>query len=162
MQSAVEQSCDVYFYTLAVRLGIDYMHEFLTGLGFGARTGIDLIGESSGLVPSRQWKRARGEAWYPGETVVTGIGQGALLVTPLQLASAVSALANRGRWFTPRMLRAIEDPKTKTRREVVPELAGNIVVAEQGHWETLVASMIDVVHGEKGTEIGRASCRERV
>lgn len=151
LQSAVEQSCDVYFYTLAVRLGIDYMHEFLTGLGFGARTGIDLIGESPGLVPSRQWKRARGEAWYPGETVVTGIGQGALLVTPLQLASAVSALANRGRWFTPRMLRAIEDPKTKARREVVPELAGNIVVAEQGHWETLVASMIDVVHGEKGT-----------
>ena len=152
LHNAVEQSCDVYFYTLAVRLGIDYMHDFLTRLGFGARTGIDLIGESSGLVPSRQWKRrARGEAWYPGETVVTGIGQGALLVTPLQLASAVSALANRGRWFKPRMLRAIEDPKTKARREVVPELAGNIVVAEQGHWETLVASMIDVVHGEKGT-----------
>jgi penicillin-binding protein 2 len=151
LHDAVEQSCDVYFYTLAVRLGIDYIHDFLTRLGFGARTGIDLIGESPGLVPSRQWKRARGEAWYPGETVVTGIGQGALLVTPLQLASAVSALANRGRWFKPRMLRAIEDPKTKARREVVPELAGNIAVAEQGHWETLVASIIDVVHGEKGT-----------
>ncbi|MFQ5755735.1 MAG: penicillin-binding protein 2 [Acidiferrobacterales bacterium] len=151
LPNAVEQSCDVYFYTLAAKLGIDYMHEFLTRLGFGTRTGIDLIGESPGLVPSRQWKRARGEAWYPGDTVVTGIGQGALLVTPLQLASAVSALANRGRWFKPRMLRAIEDPKTKTRREVVPELAGNIAVAEQEHWETLVTSMIDVVHGEKGT-----------
>ena len=151
LHEAVVQSCDVFFYKLAVRLGIDYMHDFLSSFGFGIRTGIDMIGESKGLMPSPEWKRARGEVWYPGETVVTGIGQGPVLVTPLQLATAVNTLANRGTKLRPRMLRSIEDPKTKVLQQTVPERIGEIKVTDAHDWDKLTASMIDVVHGEKGT-----------
>ena len=151
LHEAIVQSCDVFFYTLAVNLGIDYMHDFLSSLGFGARTGIDMIGESKGLVPSREWKRARGEVWYPGETVVTGIGQGPVLITPLQLAVAVNTLANRGTRLKPRMLRSIEDPQTKLLQQTIPEPIGEIKVTDPHHWDMLTASMIDVVHGKKGT-----------
>ncbi len=160
LEGAITQSCDIYFYKLAVRVGIDYMHDALVKFGFGARTGIDLAGESPGLVPSRQWKQeTRGEPWYTGETVVVGIGQGPLLVTPLQLASAVSALANRGPWFKPRLLRATEDPKTKERQEVAPEIAGNVAVTQDSYWEPPLQGMIGVVNGEKGTarRIGRTA-----
>ena len=89
----IVQSCDVYFYELALALGIDRMHEYLSGFGFGVRTGVRLHGESPGLMPSRTWKRdARGQPWYPGETLITGIGQGFVLATPLQLASRPRAL----------------------------------------------------------------------
>lgn len=154
LHEAVVQSCDVFFYKLAVNLGIDSMHDFLSSFGFGARTGIDMIGESQGLLPSPEWKRARGEVWYPGETVVTGIGQGPVLVTPLQLAAAVNALANRGVRLKPRMLRSIEDPETKVLQQTVPERIGEIKVTDPHHWDMLTASMIDVVHGEKGTARG--------
>jgi len=110
-----------------------------------------MIGESKGLVPSREWKQARGEVWYPGETVVTGIGQGPVLITPLQLAAAVNTLANRGTRLKPRMLRSIEDPKTKVLQQIVPERIGEIKVTDARHWDALTASMIDVVHGKKGT-----------
>lgn len=151
LHSAVVQSCDVYFYKLAVGLGIDYIKDFLAKFGFGARTDIDLAGESQGLLPSREWRRARGEVWYTGDTVITGIGQGPLLATPLQLGSAVSALANRGTRPKPRLLRAVEDPKTKVTQYSVPQPAGEVAVATVVNWEALVASMIDVIHGAKGT-----------
>ncbi|MDX1488454.1 MAG: penicillin-binding protein 2, partial [Acidiferrobacterales bacterium] len=112
LHNAIAQSCDVYFYRLALKLGIRHMKDFLAGFGFGTPTGIDIMGESPGLLPSPEWKEARGEPWYPGETVVTGIGQGPILVTPLQLATAVSALATGGRRIIPRLLRAVQDPKT--------------------------------------------------
>ncbi|MFQ5994619.1 MAG: penicillin-binding protein 2 [Acidiferrobacterales bacterium] len=151
LHSAVVQSCDVYFYKLAIGLGIDYIKDFLAHFGLGTRTGVDLMGESPGLLPSREWRQARGELWYPGDTVVTGIGQGPILATPLQLASAVGVLANRGQRLMPRLLRAIEDPKTKTVRETKPRLAGRVSVVQAEHWETALGSMVDVVHGEKGT-----------
>ncbi|MFQ5545357.1 MAG: penicillin-binding transpeptidase domain-containing protein, partial [Acidiferrobacterales bacterium] len=154
LHAAIVQSCDVFFYTLAVNLGIDYMHDFLSSFGFGAYTGIDMIGESKGLLPSPEWKRARGEVWYRGETVVTGIGQGPVLVTPLQLAAAVNTLANRGTRLKPRMLRSIEDPKMKVRQQTVAERLGEIKVTDAHDWDMLTASMIDVVHGEKGTARG--------
>ena len=108
---AVEQSCDVYYYRLAKQLGIDLMHEGMSRYGFGQTSGIDLLGEPSGLMPSREWKRkSRNTSWYPGETIITGIGQGYMLVTPLQLAAATATLANRGKQVTPRFLTAIESP----------------------------------------------------
>ncbi|MEA1888990.1 MAG: penicillin-binding protein 2 [Pseudomonadota bacterium] len=111
LHDAIVQSCDVYFYDLAHHLGIDYMHDNLALFGFGAKTGIDLNGESRGLLPSRQWKRAaRDQTWYPGETVIAGIGQGYVLTTPLQLASATSALANNGIRMKPHLLLAEEGP----------------------------------------------------
>ena len=87
LADAIKHSCDIYFYQLALDLGIQRLHDHLTAFGFGARTGIDLPGEAPGLVPSADWKRAtRGVAWYPGETVIAGIGQGFHLATPVQLA----------------------------------------------------------------------------
>lgn len=151
LHDAIVQSCDVYFYRLAVKLGIDRMQDFLANFGFGTATGIDLMGEAQGLLPSPGWRQARGEAWYPGETVVTGIGQGPLLITPLQLASALSALANHGSRVQPRLLRAIEDPKTKALTESAPEPVGEVAVTQYDHWHAVVASLVDVVHGEKGT-----------
>ena len=96
LSRAIVESCDVFFYRLALDLGIERMHGTFADFGFGSLTGVDLSGESSGLAPSRAWKEAiRGQPWYPGETLITGIGQGYMLATPLQLASAAAALGTR-------------------------------------------------------------------
>jgi penicillin-binding protein 2 len=153
LHDAVVQSCDVYFYKLAVSVGIDRAKAFLDGFGFGMKTGIDIPGESTGLVPSPAWKQSRGEPWYPGETVVTGIGQGPILVTPLQLASAVGSIATRGTRVEPRLLRAIEDPATKVLRNPAPSPTSSIAVSNQRHIETMVQDMMDVVHGRGGTAV---------
>jgi penicillin-binding protein 2 len=154
LHDAIEQSCDVYFYTIAVKLGIDYIHDWLTKLGFGSRTGIDLDNESAGLVPSRAWRRAQGERWYIGETVVTGIGQGPLLVTPLQLVDAVSALANGKALMRPELLRAIENPVTHALSYVQPHVNKPLVLDDPRHLQAIVRAMIDVVNGPHGTARG--------
>lgn len=154
LHTAIVESCDIYFYQLAVRLGIDAIKNALARFGFGAPTGVDILGESAGLLPSREWKEARGEPWYPGETVVTGIGQGPLLVTPLQLATAAAALANQGMRMRPRLLGMREDPRTKARAEVSPEQTGKVPIADLAQWQSVLVSMIDVVHGERGTARG--------
>ncbi|MGH8658300.1 MAG: penicillin-binding protein 2, partial [Gammaproteobacteria bacterium] len=104
LKLAIAQSCDVYFYRLAADMGIDELHARLNQFGFGKRTGVDLPEEASGLLPSREWKRrVRNTMWYAGETVITGIGQGYTLATPLQLASAVATLSQQGRQLRPRI-----------------------------------------------------------
>ncbi len=153
LHDALVQSCDVYFYQLAVRLGIDAIRDVLLRFGFGTATGIDIQGESTGLLPSREWKEARGEPWYPGETVVVGIGQGPLLVTPLQLASAVAALANHGVRMRPRLLRRREEARANLGIEP-PEQIGKPTISDLTEWQLVVTSMIDVVHGERGTGRG--------
>lgn len=103
---ALARSCNTYFYRLGQRLGIDAIHEWATALGLGRLTGIDLPHEAPGLIPSREWKRAaRGERWYAGETISVAIGQGQVAVTPLSMAVMMSAVANGGRVFTPRLQR---------------------------------------------------------
>jgi len=152
LHDAIVQSCDVYFYELALALGIDRMHEYLSDFGFGARTGIRLGGESPGLMPSRAWKRnARGQSWYPGETVITGIGQGYMLATPLQLASASAAVATRGVRVRPRIVdRAVNSGDDET--EVVePETTATISSVDAANWKRIVEAMADVVHGPRGT-----------
>lgn len=107
MHRAIVQSCDTYFYELSNRLKIDPMHDFLSLFGLGAPTGIDLGGERPGILPSSQWKRAyRGQPWYPGETLITGIGQGYMLATPLQLAHATAVMATGGQTPRPRLARS--------------------------------------------------------
>lgn len=114
MRRAIAQSCDTYFYRLAVDMGIDRMHGYLEKFSFGEKTGIDLEGESSGLLPSREWKKRRwGKIWYPGETVIAGIGQGYHLTTPLQLATATAMIANGGKRIEPRLVQAVRDPFTR-------------------------------------------------
>ncbi|MGD2074375.1 MAG: penicillin-binding protein 2, partial [Gammaproteobacteria bacterium] len=110
LSSAITQSCDVYFYDLALSMGIDRLHDFLSLFGFGKRTGIDISGELAGLLPSREWKRAaRNEPWFPGETLITGIGQGFVLATPVQLASATATLASYGRRLKPHIVASTQE-----------------------------------------------------
>jgi len=114
---AIEQSVNTYFYELALDLGIDRMHDFLAQFGFGVASGLDLLGESAGVLPSRAWKRGQfGEPWYPGETVIAGIGQGFNVVTPVQLANAVATLANGGTRFMPRCFTPASEPGTSRRK----------------------------------------------
>jgi penicillin-binding protein 2 len=149
---AIVQSCDVYFYRMAKQLGIDRMHDGMTRFGFGEQSGIDMLGEPSGLMPSREWKqRVRNQVWYPGETIITGIGQGYMLVTPLQLAAATATLANRGKKFTPRFLTAIEHPQSQVQDVIDPVLAGEETLADARFYDLVINSMRDVVHGARGT-----------
>ena len=145
LQMAIAESCDVYFYDLARRLTIDRMHEYLHPYGFGERTGIDTTSESSGVLPSTAWKRgAMAQAWYPGETLSAGIGQGYMLATPMQLAVATTVLASKGKRRTPRLLKSIAGEPVN-----LPELEP--IVASAANWESVYDGMREVVHGKRGT-----------
>ena len=151
LSKAIEQSCDVYFYELAYRMGIDSMHDFLSQFGFGEKTGIDLLGERSGLLPSTDWKKRKKQTvWYPGETLIAGIGQGYMLATPVQLAVATAALASRGEKIVPRLLKEIHssvDDSIKTREPSKTR----IKLRRDKHWDVMFAAMQKVVHGTWGT-----------
>lgn len=111
LHRALVESCDVYFYQVGIRTGVDQIAEYARELGLGKATGIVLGGEAPGLVPSSAWKkRARGEPWYPGETLSVAIGQGYNLVTPLQMAAMTAVLANKGTFYRPLLIRAVTDP----------------------------------------------------
>lgn len=140
LDQAITQSCDVYFYDLAYRMGIDKLHDFLTEFGLGEKTGIDLPGESSGLVPSRAWKRkTKGQGWYPGETVIAGIGQGYMLSTVLQLAQTASILAESGKRHRPWLVKNNEE------KELPIELKS------PSFWQDVRHGMLDVVNSPHGT-----------
>lgn len=152
LADAIIQSCDVFFYELAHAMGIDAMHDYLGALGFGERTGIDLSGESSGLMPSSEWKRrVRGQPWYPGETLIAGIGQGFTLATPLQLASVTATMAMRGARLKPQTIARIEDPQVRQSIALVPEPVASLSPPNVRNWETVVEAMTEVVHGRRGT-----------
>jgi len=145
MKMAIAESCDVYFYDLARRLTIDRMHEYLEPYGLGSKTYIDTTSERPGVLPSTRWKRdARAMAWYPGETLSAGIGQGYMLATPLQLAVATGVLASRGERRTPRFLKEVDGEPVET-----PHLQS--VVSDPAHWDAVFEGMREVVHGQRGT-----------
>ena len=149
---AITQSCDVYFYDLALSLGIDNIHDYLDHFGFGRATGIDIVGELSGLLPSREWKRRRhDQPWFPGETIITGIGQGFFLVTPIQLATATAALANGGHLLQPNIVYAEQVANSSALIPYAPRLLENITINNQRHWDEVIGAMIDVVHSPRGT-----------
>ncbi len=156
MQGGIEQSCDVYFYSVARELGIQRMADVLKGFGLGAVTGLDMPGEKGGLVPSPAWKRTAfrnpgNQVWFPGETLITGIGQGYMLVTPLQLAHAAAAIARRGVRFQPTMLHATRDPISGKMHPVEPAPLPAVDIGDPRHWDTIVAGMHGVMHGARGT-----------
>ncbi len=141
MDVAVIESCDTYFYEMAVRLGIDDMAAGMAPFGFGRRQGPDVTGTVPGILPSRQWKRdARREPWYLGETVIAGIGQGYWVTTPLQLATATNVMARRGTFIEPHYA-------------VRPDLEQGVPVnlGTPNDWERMIDAMEEVMHGEKGT-----------
>ena len=142
---AIAESCDVYFYDLARRLTIDRMYDFLNPYGFGDRTGVDTTNERRGVLPSTRRKReAMAQAWYPGETLSAGIGQGYVLATPRQLAVATSVMASRGERRTPRLLKSINGEELPAPR--LPPLE-----AREEHWLAVHDGMLEVVHGKRGT-----------
>ncbi len=158
LHDAIEQSCDTYFYQVANSIGIRKMADYFGGFGFGQRTGIDLRDEPSGLVPTPEWKKKnRQESWYPGETIITGIGQGYLLVTPLQLAYATASLANRGHPIRPRLLRGLEDPGSGVITHPTQRRGLSIKNKDSSHWDQVIAGMESVLHSSRGT--ARASGR---
>lgn len=156
MGMAMQRSNDTYFYDLAHKLGIDRMHSYLSRFGIGQRVSLDMFEEAEGLMPSRQWKRAnRREPWYPGETLITGIGQGYMLTTPLQLAQSMALLANRGQWYRPRLLKNADGmgPQELIVHDLLEDRAApeNIVLKDMRYWDVISHDMQQVVHGPRGT-----------
>lgn len=155
LNAAITQSCDVYFYDLAQSMGIDGIHDYLQHFGFGKATGVDIQGELSGLLPSKDWKRSRrNQAWFPGETIITGIGQGFFLTTPIQLAAATAALANGGRMLKPQIVHAEQEAGSDELIPHQPKLLETITINEQQNWDHVIAAMTDVVHSARGTARG--------
>lgn len=163
LHSAIVRSCNVYFYGLAVELGIDRMEAFMRGFGFGSRTGIDIGGELTGLVPGREWKRTafrarEDQTWFPGETVITGIGQGYIEVTPLQLAHATATMAARGARYQPRLLLAAEDPETGNTEDAPAIVIESLADVSEEHWQFIHDAMFGVTTELRGT--GRTAMLE--
>lgn len=149
LNDAITQSCDVYFYDLARTLGIDRLHEFMQKFGFGKKTGIDLVGERSGLLPSRTWKRkVKNQPWYPGETLITGIGQGFMQVTPVQLARATATLANRGEIVRPYLVNNVQHAEQVTEDSMQQK---NQIKLNEKNVDDVISAMVNVVHGARGT-----------
>jgi penicillin-binding protein 2 len=156
LHDALTQSCDVYFYEISTVLGIDNMHTYLDQFGLGRGTGVDVSGERVGINPSREWKRQNfsdpdDQRWYHGETVIASIGQGYMLASPLQLASAAATLANRGVRYTPHLVAAWEDPLSGERTMARPERSGEVEIFEPFYWDTVIGAMNEVMQGERGT-----------
>ena len=151
LKDSVAQSCDIYFYEMGAEMGVDTMHNYLSQFGFGEDATLDVSGAMSGLLPSRDWKRAvHNEPWYPGDSVNMSIGQGFMLATPLQLATATSVLANRGVWSEPRLLKSVRGDRSV--EEVLPKTTHeSISLNDSATWDFAADAMAEVMHGAKGT-----------
>ena len=156
IKRAITISCDTFFYGLAIELGIEKLSTFVRHFGFGKKTGIDIAGENSGLLPTPEWKMRRyKKPWYKGETVIVGIGQGYTLTTPLQLAYATAVLANRGTAMKPHLVTAITNVKTGETSPIKPVVTDQIALNES-NLETVKTAMIDVtLPGGTASSVGR-------
>jgi penicillin-binding protein 2 len=149
---SLSQSVNTYFYSLALDMGIDRMSGYLAKFGFGARTGIDLGGEGVGILPSKDWKRAMfDKPWYPGETVIAGIGQGYWVVTPVQLANATAILAARGEHHPIHLLRATQSGFNAPIEPAAAAAAEPSFIVNMTHWDRVRDGMVAVVAGPTGT-----------
>ena len=159
LYNAIEQSCDVYFYSMARELGIDRLGDFLKAFGLGTATGVDIGGEQPGLVPSPAWKKKAfrqpgARVWFPGETVISGIGQGYLLVTPLQLAHVAATTAARGQRFQPMLVKALRNPATGTIEYEAPTPLPPVPEQDSAWWDAIIEGMHGVMQGPRGTARG--------
>ncbi len=157
LDKAIVQSCDVYFYELAQRLRIDKMYKFMSLFGFGKKTGIDILGELPGLFPSREWKRRkRHQAWFPGETLITGIGQGFTLTTPLQLSSATATLSMDGLHFRPSIVHSMQGADDPEPILTPATRYKSVLLKNPQNWKKIKRSMMRVLHSARGTARGSA------
>lgn len=146
LNQAIAESCDTYFYRLGYQMGVDRIAAFFSEFGIGQKTGVDLTFERGGVLPTREWKKGRsGLPWFPGDTINISIGQGDMLVTPLQLAYMTSIIANRGKRIMPRMVERIGDIATPL-QELPP-----LVLKDDKNWDYVIKGMMDVVHSPRGT-----------
>ncbi|WP_300729566.1 penicillin-binding protein 2 [Pseudomonas sp.] len=147
LDSAIMRSNDTYFYDLAHKLGIDRLSTYMNQFGIGQKVSLDMFEESAGLMPSRDWKRAtRRQAWFPGETLILGIGQGYMQSTPLQLAQATALIASKGKWNRPHLAKTIEGVPP-----VDPNPMPDIVLRDPSNWAKVNHGMQQVVHNPRGT-----------
>lgn len=151
VHSAIMESCDIYFYTLAQKMGIAKMGVILNQFGFGELTHIDLHEELPGVVASPAWKKKNQRAnWYAGDTIISGIGQGFMLTTPLQLAHATATLSTRGQRFQPQLVHKVEKPSG----EIIvqpPIVQTPVLVEDEQTWDVIIDAMKDVVSSPQGT-----------
>ncbi|HDS1758159.1 MULTISPECIES: penicillin-binding protein 2 [Pseudomonas] len=147
LDTAIMRSNDTYFYDLAHKMGIDRLSTYMNKFGIGQKVALDMFEESAGLMPSREWKRAtRRQAWFPGETLILGIGQGYMQATPLQLAQATALIANKGVWNRPHLAKTIEGQPP-----VDPNPMENIILRDKSDWAKVTHGMEQVMHNARGT-----------
>ena len=161
METAIAQSCDVYFYELSSMMGVEKLSGWLAHFGLGQPTNIDISGERNGILPTPSWKKARfknpgDQVWFPGETVSFGIGQGYLVVTPLQSAHMTSILAMRGKSYQPRLVTGYREQGTGKIHPIPPKLLETVESSPE-NWKVVMDGMVAVMSGNGGT--GRASQR---
>ncbi|MBI3601076.1 MAG: penicillin-binding protein 2 [Nitrospinae bacterium] len=155
VHNALIQSCDVFFYTVGFRLGVDRLSRYSKGFGLGNPTNIDLEGEKGGLVPTSDWKESvKGEPWILGETVSVSIGQGFNLVTPIQLANMIASVANGGKIFKPRIVWKMETTDGNPIEDIKPEIRGKLAITQK-NLDIIREALYGVVNDPRGT--GRAS-----
>jgi len=149
LAKAIIESCDVFFYKMSVKTGIDLLSSYSKVFSLGLKTGIDMPGERTGIMPSREWKQeARQEAWFNGDTINVSIGQGFMLATPLQLAVMSARIASRGKMLQPQLVKAINDVPTAPIELAPPMEIKNDI------WDYVHRAMRDVVHSPRGTARG--------
>lgn len=153
LRHAIIQSCDTYFYEMSFRTGIDYLNPFLTKFGFGQNTALDIGNALPALLPTREWKKKhRGRSWYAGDTLNLGLGQGYMLATPLQLATAMSIFAAKGEWNRAKLVQFIDSEELK--EETKPE---NVIIKNPDDWNRMGRAMEGVIKHYLGTAKGLAN-----
>ncbi len=145
---SLARSNDTYFYDLAHKLGVDRIHDYMTRFGFGQRVALDMFEETAGLMPSKDWKRNRyRQPWYPGETLILGIGQGYMQATPLQLAQSAALMASKGKWLSPHLARSVGGVEPM----LDAQMPDDIILRDNSIWTAVQQGMENVLHGKRGT-----------
>ncbi len=151
LQRAITESCDVYFYQVGLRVGVDNLARFAKKLGLGKKTGVELEHEKSGLIPTKIWKKQRYEVkWQEGETLSVAIGQGFNLVTPLQICLMTAIIANGGKHYLPQVIESVREPDGNIKEQFQPKLTEELS-GEKRYLEQIRAGMFEVVQGKRGT-----------
>jgi penicillin-binding protein 2 len=151
LQKALTESCDVYFYTAGIKVGVDALAKYAKSFGLGARTGIELENEKSGLIPTSAWKETkRKEPWQLGETLSTAIGQGFNLTTPLQICRMTAASANGGTLYRPQIIQTLRDPEGEILQTTAPIIDGQTLGAPQ-YLELIRNALVSAVNDKHGT-----------
>lgn len=155
LENAIAQSCGTYFYYLADKLGIDKIYQILSDFGLGKPVGINIDGENSGIAPSKAWKyQTKQQSWYPGETLITGLGQGYTLVTPIQIAQVASILANRGEKIQLLTIKKYKSPNGEVQFFPIKDQVKDkqeIKINNEKNWDVIIKAMRKVITSDAGT-----------